>query len=92
MSQVTISPPAPRGGQKICGLNYTGTKKMWVEKFKSPIVTSTNRVGRIVTRTKHGWTKRQGTHHSRYLKNFRITEFLIVTAVHCIGIVGRPTR
>jgi hypothetical protein len=27
----------------------------------SPIVTRTNRVGRIVTRTKHVWTKRQGT-------------------------------
>jgi hypothetical protein len=61
MSQVTISPPAPRGGQIICGLNDTGTKKMWVEKLKSPIVTGTNRVGRIVTRTKRGWTKRQGT-------------------------------
>jgi hypothetical protein len=58
---VTISPPAPRGEQKIRGLNDTGTKKMWVEKFKSPIVTRTNRVGRIVTRTKRGWTKRQGT-------------------------------
>ncbi len=34
---------------------------MWVEKFKSPTVTRTNRVGRIVTRTKRGWTKRQGT-------------------------------
>ncbi len=65
MSQVTISPPAPRGGRKICGLNDTGTKKMWVEKFKSPIVTRTNRVGRIVTRTKRGWTKRQGTQKSR---------------------------
>jgi hypothetical protein len=61
MSQMTISPPAPRGGRKIRGLNDTGTKKMWVEKFKSPIVTRTNRVGRIVTRTKRGWTKRQGT-------------------------------
>ncbi len=61
MSQVTISPPAPRGGRKICGLNDTGTKEMWVEKFKGPIVTRTNRVGRIVTRTKRGWTKRQGT-------------------------------
>jgi hypothetical protein len=61
MSQVTISPPDPRGGRKIHGLNITGTKKMWVEKFKSPIVTRTNRVGRIVTRTKHGWTQRQGT-------------------------------
>jgi hypothetical protein len=61
MSQVTISPPDPRGGRKIHGLNDTGTKKMWVEKFKSQIVTRTNRVGRIVTRTKRGWTKRQGT-------------------------------
>ncbi len=61
LSQVRISPPAPRGGQKICGLNDTGTKKMWVKKFKSPIVTRTNRVGRIFTRTKRGWTKRQGT-------------------------------
>jgi inorganic pyrophosphatase/exopolyphosphatase len=34
---------------------------MWVEKFKSPTVTRTNCVGRIVTRTKRGWTKRQGT-------------------------------
>jgi hypothetical protein len=34
---------------------------MWIEMFKSPIVTRTNRVGRIVTRTKRGWTKRQGT-------------------------------
>jgi hypothetical protein len=32
MTQVTISPPAPRGGRKIRGLNNTGTKKMWVEK------------------------------------------------------------
>jgi hypothetical protein len=61
MSQVTISPPGPRGGQNICELNDTGTKKMWVEKFKSPIVTRTNHLGRIVTRTKRGWTKRQGT-------------------------------
>ncbi len=68
LSQVTISPPTPRGGRKIRGLNDTGTKKMWVEKFKSPIVTRTNRVGRIVTRTKRGWTKRQGTqlHDLRY--------------------------
>ncbi len=61
MSQVTISPPVPRGGQKIHGLNDTGTKKMWVEKFKSPIVTRTNRVGWIGPRKKRGWTKRQGT-------------------------------
>ncbi len=61
MSQVTISPLGPRVGQKICGLNDTGTKKMWVEKFKSPIVTRTNSLGRIVTRTKRGWTKCQGT-------------------------------
>jgi hypothetical protein len=61
MSQVTISPPAPRGGRKIRGLNDTGTKMMWFEKFKSPIVTRTNRVGRIVTTTKRGWTKLQGT-------------------------------
>jgi hypothetical protein len=38
LSQVTISPPSPRGGPKICG-NDTGTKKMWVKKFKSPTVT-----------------------------------------------------
>jgi hypothetical protein len=61
LSQVTMSPPSPRGGRKICGLNDTGTKKMWVEKFKSPHVTRTNRVGWIVTRTKRGWTKHQGT-------------------------------
>ncbi len=61
LSQVTISQPATRGGRKIHGLNDTGTKKMWVEKFKSPIVTRTKCVGRIVTRTKRGWTKRQGT-------------------------------
>jgi hypothetical protein len=61
MSQVTIGPPDPRGGRKIHGLNDTGTKNMWVKKFKSQIVTRTNRVGRIVTRTKRGWTKRQGT-------------------------------
>jgi hypothetical protein len=61
LSQVTISPPAPRGGRKIHGLNNTGTKKMWVEKFNSPIVTRTNRVGQIVTRTKRGWNKLWGT-------------------------------
>jgi hypothetical protein len=61
MSQVTISPPAPRGERKICGQNDTGTKKMWVEKFKSPTVPRTNHVGQIVTRTKSGWTKCQGT-------------------------------
>jgi hypothetical protein len=61
LSQVTISPPSLRGGRKIRGLNDTGTKKMWVEKFKSPTVTRTKRVGRTVTRTKCGWTKRQGT-------------------------------
>jgi hypothetical protein len=61
-SQVTISPSPPEGGQKICGLNITETKKkMWVEKFKSPTVTRTKRMGRTVTRTKHGWTKPQGT-------------------------------
>jgi hypothetical protein len=37
LSQVTISPPATRGGQKIHGLNDTGTKKMWVKKIKSPM-------------------------------------------------------
>ncbi len=51
LSQETISPPSPRRGQRICALNDTGTKKMWVEKFKNP----------TVTRTKCGWTKRQGT-------------------------------
>jgi hypothetical protein len=65
LSQVTISPPATRGGQKIHGLNDTGTKKMWVEKFKSPIVTRTKRVGRIVTRTKREWSKCQGTMQNR---------------------------
>jgi hypothetical protein len=54
LSQVTIGPPPPEGGQKICGLNITETKKMWVEKFKSPTVTRTKRVGRTVTRTKRG--------------------------------------
>jgi hypothetical protein len=34
---------------------------MSVKKFKSPTVTRTKRVGRIVTRTKRGWTKLQGT-------------------------------
>jgi hypothetical protein len=61
LSQVTISTPSPRGGWKIRELNDTGTKKMWVEKFKSPIVTRTNHVGQSVTRTKCGWTKCQGT-------------------------------
>jgi hypothetical protein len=61
MSQVIISPSVPRGGRKIHGLNDTGTEKMWVKTFKSPIVTRTNSVGKIVTRTKCAWTKRQET-------------------------------
>jgi hypothetical protein len=48
---MTISPPSLRGGRKIHGLNDTGTKKMWVKKFKSPTVIRTKRVSRIVTRT-----------------------------------------
>jgi hypothetical protein len=46
LSQVTISPLLPGAEQKICGLNFTETKKMWVKKFKSPTVTG----------TKRGWT------------------------------------
>ncbi len=65
LSQVTIkiknSPPPPEGGEKIHGLNVTETKKKWVEKFKSPIVSRTKPVGRIATRTKRGWTKCQGS-------------------------------
>jgi hypothetical protein len=70
LSQVTISPPATRGGRKIHGLNDTGTKKMWVEKFKSTIVTSTKRVDRIITRTKRGWIKHQGTTQNRLSYRF----------------------
>ncbi len=40
LSQVTICPPSPRGG-----LNETGIKKIWDEKFKSPTVTRTKHVG-----------------------------------------------
>jgi hypothetical protein len=36
---------------------------MWVKKFKSLIVTRTKRLDQIVTRTKHGWTKHQGTNY-----------------------------
>jgi hypothetical protein len=61
LSQVLISPLPLGGGQKICGLNVTETKKMWVEKLKSPTVTNTKRVSRTVSRTKRGWTKHQGT-------------------------------
>ncbi len=46
---------------KIKGLNVTENRKMWVQKLKSPTVTRTKRMGRIITRTKRGWTKRQGT-------------------------------
>jgi hypothetical protein len=45
MSQVTISPPPPGGGHKICGLNVTETKYMWVKKVRSTTVNRTNPVG-----------------------------------------------
>jgi hypothetical protein len=66
---------------------------MWVEKFKSPTVTRTNRVGRIVTRTKRGWTKRQGTGtlyvHSSHM-HFTFLPFLTFLSLFNFFILSTP--
>jgi hypothetical protein len=61
LSSVIISRPPARGGQKIHGLNVTGTKKMWVKSSRVQLsLPTTKGIGKIVARTYSGWNKRQG--------------------------------
>jgi hypothetical protein len=51
----------------MCGLNYTGIKNMWDEKFKSPTVTRTKHAGQTVTRTKRQGTEKNALGNNPFL-------------------------
>jgi hypothetical protein len=60
LSSVIISRPPARGGQKNSWTKCYRNQKDVGQKFKSPIVTTTKGIGKIVARTYSGCNKRQG--------------------------------
>ncbi len=59
---VTFSPPFIWGWTKSFWTHHYRVQKVtWTKRFWDPVSPRTKRAGRIVTRTKGGWTKRQGT-------------------------------